>query len=189
MLYIKQVLRNSIEYNNHMRTRVLEETHTFSRGVAFSCRSWGRVADRAGAVCFCVAAVNRWGVVDRRNMARIKNHDVKLSCFVGLGALSCFMFFFFFPGTCLLFVFVFVFVVFVIGKGCACSSVLLLFSCSLSLSSCPAVRPSFRRSVRPSSVRLAVQLSGCHAVRLSLALLLSRSSDLLLCCYIVSYRT
>ena len=41
MLFYNLVHKNSIEYNNHMRTRVLEETRTFSQGVAFSSRSWG----------------------------------------------------------------------------------------------------------------------------------------------------
>ena len=63
MLYIKQVLRNSIEYNNHVRTRVFEETRTFSEVAAFFVSFLERVADRAGAVCFCVDVVNRWGVV------------------------------------------------------------------------------------------------------------------------------
>ena len=41
VLYTKQVLRNSMEYNNHMRTRVIVETRTFLQVAAFSSRSWG----------------------------------------------------------------------------------------------------------------------------------------------------
>lgn len=155
VLFYNLHLRSHIEYNNHVRTRVLEETRAFSQGRCFSVSFLGRDADRAGAVCFCVVSVNLRGVVS----IVWGCHGIKTAWrWSGWGRCRVFCSSSFSLGRCLFFVVRRVRCV--ADRRGAARVLLFFFSCA------PGVLPS----VRLSSVRLAVMLSRCPVVRLSLAL-------------------
>lgn len=156
VLYYNLHLKNSIEYNNYVRTRVLEETRTFSRSVAFSCRSWGVSLIGLGAVCFCVVGVNLRGVVSIvGTWPDVEKRLSSCHAFFMTGRYTASSVLLLFPWGV---VFFFVLVVSLIGEG------LHVFFCFSSL----VLQVSCRLSVRLSVG--VVMLSRCHAVRLSLAL-------------------